>query len=256
MFEDLIADLYARLYEINISHLVEQVPDENKEKMKVDHLLMGADVQNDPSTPVPSVPASDTPAPRGRTKGIARRDIQKRADTIVNTKLAPRLPASKVAAAEAEQNTPAQVDSTPAGPTSAPRESQAALPDGNAEQRDERDGEETESEIEDTKLEEGTSRLFPLAADAEEGDTENDNENEGEGEGEGEEGDGDEADGEDEEMQDEETKLEDEDETQDEETKLEDEKDGDQSANDTETEPVNGNSEAADQDAMEITADS
>ncbi|CAG8233081.1 unnamed protein product [Penicillium salamii] len=262
MFEDLIADLYARLYEINISHLVEQVPDENKEKMKVDHLLMGADVQNDPSTPVPSVPASDTPAPRGRTKGIARRDIQKRADTIVNTKLAPRLPASKVAAAEAEQNTPAQVDSTPAGTTSAPRESQAALPDGNAEQRDERDGEETESEIEDTKLEEGTSRLFPLTVDAEEGDTENDNENEneneGEGEGEGEDGDGDEADGEDEEMQDEETKLEDEDETQDEETKLEDEErdGGDQSANDTETEPVNGNSEAADQGAMEITADS
>ncbi|CAG7930323.1 unnamed protein product [Penicillium olsonii] len=249
MFEDLIADLYARLYEINISHLEPLVPDENKEKMKVDHLLMGPDGPNDPATPVP---ASDTPAPRGRTKGIARRDIQKRADTIVNTKLAPRVPASKVAAAETEPAAPS-VDSTPVGPTSAPREAQATGAAGEGGDRNEREGEETElSEVEESRLE-GSSMLFPLVADVEEagtGDEGGDNgneeddegaaDNENEGEGEGEEGDGDEGDGEeDEEMQDEETKL-------------EDEKD-DQSVNDTETEPVNGNSEAAEQDAMEIT---
>jgi hypothetical protein len=31
------------LYEINTPHLVEQATEENKEKMKVDHVLMGGD---------------------------------------------------------------------------------------------------------------------------------------------------------------------------------------------------------------------
>lgn len=252
MFEDLIADLYARLYEINIVYLVEQVTDENKEKMKVDHLLMGVDGTQEPSTPASAVPASDTPAPRGRTKGIARRDIQKRADTIVNTKLAPRLPASKMAAAETEQAATSQgVGSTPSGPGSAARESnKAGLPNGDAtaDQAEERDGDDTESDIEETKLEEGTSALFPhVTDDAEEagsGDEGAGNGNEGDGEGgdenEGEEEEGDEGD--EEEMQDEETRMEE-----------DEDKDGaDQSGNETETEPVNGNSEGLDHDAMEI----
>ncbi|KAJ5352648.1 Tetratricopeptide-like helical [Penicillium brevicompactum] len=252
MFEDLIADLYARVYEINISHLVEQVTDENKEKMRVDHLLMGGDGQQDPSTPATAVPASDTPAPRGRTKGIARRDIQKRADTIVNTKLAPRVQASKTATAETEQAAASQgVGSTTSGPSTARRESlKPVVPNGDAtaDQREERDGDDTESDIEESKLEEGTSALFPPVTDAEEGasgDEGVENGNEGDGEdGADNEGDGEEEEGDEDEMQDEETRLED-----------DEDKDGsaDEFGNDTETEPVNGNSESLEQDAMEIT---
>ena len=259
MFEDLIADLYARLYEINVPHLVEETNDENKEKMKVDHLLMVGEGPTETSNPPTSVPASDTPAPRGRTKGIARRDIQKRADTIVNTKLAPRAVASKLAAA-GETDAPATPQgpgSTSAGPTSAARGSVEVVisgGDATAEQRDGHDGEETEmSEPEDTKLDEGTSALFPHVTDAEEmgtgdegADEGNEEDDEGDPEHEGEEGDGvTYGDGdEDEEMQDEETKLDEEDEKN---------VTADQSANDTETEPVHGKQDSGEQDGMEIT---
>jgi hypothetical protein len=135
MFEDLIADLYSRLYEINMPLLIEQENEENKEKMKVDHLLMAGDGPTENSTPSTSVPASDAPAPRGRTKGIARRDIQKRADTIVNLKLAPRTATSKLTAAgETEQSSAATAASTTTttAPASAPRDAskQAPTPGG------------------------------------------------------------------------------------------------------------------------------
>ncbi|KAJ5944140.1 hypothetical protein N7516_004308 [Penicillium verrucosum] len=245
MFEDLIADLYAQLYDINTPHLVEQATEENKEKMKVDNLMAG-EVPPEASTPPTAVPASDIPAPRGRTKGIARRDIQKRADTIVNTKLAPRAVTSKITAAgEAEPPaTPQGVGSTTAGTSSAPRGSGKQVPatgDGSAEQRDEHDtADETElSENEDTKLG-GTGDEGADDGEDDEGGHENEGE-EGEGDGDhgGTEGEGDD----DEEMHDEETKLEEED---------KEEKDiptADQSPNDTETEHV-----ADKRDAMEITS--
>lgn len=132
MFEDLIADLYARLYEVNMPLLIEQENEENKEKMKVDHLLMAGDGPAESSTPSTSVPASEAPAPRGRTKGIARRDIQKRADTIVNLKLAPRTTTSKfTAAGDTEQSssvTAASTTTTATAPTSAPRDASKQAP--------------------------------------------------------------------------------------------------------------------------------
>jgi hypothetical protein len=97
VLEDLVADLYARLYEVNIPHFVEQVNEENKEKMKVDHVLMTNDGAADTPTPPTSAPASEAPAPRGRTKGIARRDIQKRAEAIAN-RMVPRAAVLKPAA--------------------------------------------------------------------------------------------------------------------------------------------------------------
>lgn len=90
--EDLTADLYSRLYELNLPQVKEKVTEENKERMKVDHILMtSTDGAADASAPTPTAgSATDAPAPRGRTKGIARRDIQKRAETIVNSKLSTR----------------------------------------------------------------------------------------------------------------------------------------------------------------------
>ncbi|KAJ0423748.1 hypothetical protein BJY00DRAFT_309980 [Aspergillus carlsbadensis] len=104
LLEDLIADLYSRLYEVNMPQVMEQVNEENKEKMKVDHILMTTDGPGDSSTPPNSAPASEAPAPRGRTKGIARRDIQKRAETIVARKVPPRVPARGPAATEPESS--------------------------------------------------------------------------------------------------------------------------------------------------------
>ncbi|KAJ5130462.1 Tetratricopeptide-like helical [Penicillium bovifimosum] len=269
MFEDLIADLYARLYEINTPALVEQATDENKEKMKLDNLLMTGEAETT-NTP----PATDTPAPRGRTKGIARRDIQKRADTIVNMKLAPRAVASKAPAAETDPSTPTQaglgdVAAAAPGPVSALRGEDKE--GGSGEQTGD---EEEMSEIDETKIgDEGASVLFPAVTDAEEGVDEGDEGDEGDGgdgdeeedgqnEGEGEDGDENENEGddngegegdvegedegnedEDEEMQDEEPSLEEDD---------KEEKDvatADQSAKDTETEVVTGKQD----DVMDIT---
>ncbi|KAL3453353.1 hypothetical protein BJX65DRAFT_263677 [Aspergillus insuetus] len=104
LLEDLIADLYSRLYEVNMPQVMEQVNEENKEKMKVDHILMTTDGPGDNSTPPNSAPASEAPAPRGRTKGIARRDVQKRAETIVARRVPPRVPARAPAATESESS--------------------------------------------------------------------------------------------------------------------------------------------------------
>jgi hypothetical protein len=258
MFEDLIADLYARLYEINAPHLVEQATDENKEKMKVDHLLMLGDGPTEASTSTSptTLPTLETPAPRGRTKGIARRDIQKRADTIVNTKLAPRAIANRLASAGDTDPpaTPQGPGSTPAGSASAARGSIKVVISGgdtSAEQRDEHDGgDETEmSEAEDTKLEEGTSALFPHVTDAEEigtGDEDAEDGNEEEDDHEGDEGEGVtymEGD-EDDEMQDEETRLEEDDDKN---------ATADQSANEAEGETINDKQDGGEPDAMDIT---
>lgn len=206
MFEDLIADLYSRVYEVNMPLLMEQVNEENKEKMKVDHLLMTGDTNTEPSTPAASLPASDTPAPRGRTKGIARRDIQKRADTIVNTMLAPRTAAAKLtSSADNEQATPARRASTTAaasGPNSTPHtsEKQASVDqDGNVDNPESnavRDsGDEGDvSDAEESKLEnpsEHKSNLFSHLRKDENGDLETEDDA-GSHDGEDEEGEGDE----------------------------------------------------------------
>ncbi|KAH2763730.1 Histone transcription regulator 3 [Aspergillus fumigatus] len=153
LLEDLIADLYSRLYEINMPQVLEQANEENKEKMKVDHLLMASDGAADTPTPPNSAPASEAPAPRGRTKGIARRDVQKRAETIVGRKLTPRAPAAK-ASVPAESEPPAT--SEPAAPsgnqpnkTSFEMGQQSDIPQSI---QDSADDESELSEIDDEKL--------------------------------------------------------------------------------------------------------
>lgn len=201
MFEDLIADLYSRVYELNTPLLVEQANEENKEKMKVDHLLMAGEAAADGNIPAVSLPASDTPAPRGRTKGIARRDIQKRADTIVTLKLAPRTAASKAVTADNEQSTPARRGSNSAatsGPAATPQGA-GKHPSMAGEGRSEQPGDETEmSDMDESKLE-STSSLrksifFPNLQKGEPGDAETE-EDAGSGEEGAEEGDDEEDDG-------------------------------------------------------------
>lgn len=108
MFEDLTADIYARLYEENKHRFIEQANEENRGRMKVDHLLMNTDGAADAPTPPTSAPASEAPVPRGRTKGISRRDIQKRAEAIVMRHARPAI--TKTAA------TPVEEERFPAAP--------------------------------------------------------------------------------------------------------------------------------------------
>ncbi|OKL60346.1 Histone transcription regulator 3-like protein [Talaromyces atroroseus] len=102
MFEDLTADIYARMYEENNHRFIEQANEENRGRMKVDHLLMNTDGTADAATPPTSAPASEAPVPRGRTKGISRRDIQKRAEALVSHHARPV--ATKAAAAPTDED--------------------------------------------------------------------------------------------------------------------------------------------------------
>jgi hypothetical protein len=217
MFEDLVADLYARIYQLNMPQLIEQVNEENKEKMKVDHLLMTGEGTTETSTPATPVPASDTPAPRGRTKGIARRDIQKRADMIVNLKLGPRTATTKFAATTDAEQAPATPRGLNAanvsGSTSTPQDLNKQGPttgdDANAEKENvgsahdsgnESDADETD-DVKTNKPPKDHSALTGLRKN-ELGEVETENEDdagsdgEGEGEGEEEEEEGDEDEGE------------------------------------------------------------
>ncbi|CRG92583.1 Histone transcription regulator 3 homolog [Talaromyces islandicus] len=156
MLEDLTADIYARLYEESKHRFIEQVNEENRERMKVDHLLMNTDSAADEPTPTTSAPQSEVPAvPRGRTKGIARRDIQKRADAIVSRHARPVAAKTTTAAADEEKPPPAAIarisaainpqDSATDGASAA----QSSVP---ASLHDSADDESELSEIDDEKL--------------------------------------------------------------------------------------------------------
>ncbi|RAL07102.1 putative transcriptional corepressor of histone genes (Hir3) [Aspergillus homomorphus CBS 101889] len=129
LLEDLIADVYSRLYQINMPQVLEQAHEENKEKIKGDHLNAGGIINSDgaaDNTPTPptSAPASEAPAPRGRTKGIARRDIQKRSEAIVHRKVPPRLPTS--AGANISTTNPATTTATATGTRKTPTGTESA----------------------------------------------------------------------------------------------------------------------------------
>ena len=78
MFEDLIADIYALLYDKNKEKFAEQATEEeNRERMKVDHLLMGGNETEGTQTPTTSAPG-----PKPRIKGVTRKEVQKKAEAI------------------------------------------------------------------------------------------------------------------------------------------------------------------------------
>ncbi|RDW86846.1 putative transcriptional corepressor of histone genes (Hir3) [Aspergillus mulundensis] len=193
LLEDLIADVYSRLYEVNLPNVLEQVNEENKEKMKVDHILMTADGAGtaENSTPPTSAPASEAPAPRGRTKGIARRDIQRRAETIVSRKVAPRVPATKATTTtETDSGTATANATTPAGsrpvveitvrqPTAAATDSAGQQSDIPNSLHDSADDESELSELDEekiSKLAADPKMLFPNFPDRDRGSAEPDSE--------------------------------------------------------------------------------
>jgi len=85
LIDDLIGDIFARIYETIVPNLATKSNDEgNRDRMRVDHLLMSNDI---PPGEGPLAAShgqdADQPAIRIRPKGVGRRDIGRRADALV-----------------------------------------------------------------------------------------------------------------------------------------------------------------------------
>ncbi|EEP82398.1 predicted protein [Uncinocarpus reesii 1704] len=119
MFEDLVGDVYALLYENTVPRILEGIAtEENRERMKVDHLLSAGDAADRSRTPPPSTfdkqsekPSEKGPGPKPRAKGVTRREIQRKADAIATKLAVSRLAAKASRLAEEELRAPAE-DST------------------------------------------------------------------------------------------------------------------------------------------------
>ena len=103
LVDDLICDAYARLYEIVVPELVAKLnDDENRDRMRVDHLLMSSNVQhaNALLLETPSL-GPDEPIVRTRPKNVGRREIGRRAEVLI-AKPPPPLPTSRIKSSGAE----------------------------------------------------------------------------------------------------------------------------------------------------------
>lgn len=82
LIDDLIADTYAMLYGTVVPELTAKATgEENRERMRVDNLLMNADTPAD--TPPPPASTPDPTAVKQRTKGVGRRELQRRAEAVI-----------------------------------------------------------------------------------------------------------------------------------------------------------------------------
>ena len=77
-FDDLAADIYAKIYEQVVPELIARAGEaENRERMRIERMLMDAE------SPQPG-PATGESAPHaGRTKTVSRTEVRRRADVLV-----------------------------------------------------------------------------------------------------------------------------------------------------------------------------
>ncbi|MCJ1418881.1 Histone transcription regulator 3 [Xylographa parallela] len=97
LIDDLICDAYARLYEIVVPELVAKSnDDENRDRMRVDHLLMDSNVQHADALLIetPSL-GPDECIVKTRPKSVGRREIGRRAEVLI-AKAPPPPPPSKI----------------------------------------------------------------------------------------------------------------------------------------------------------------
>lgn len=89
--EDLVADTYAQLYQTTVPDLIAKSNDEeSKARMRVDHLLMNTDGPTVVDTPSPdNRPGGQDLAPKQRLKGVSKREILKRAESLLSKPSAP-----------------------------------------------------------------------------------------------------------------------------------------------------------------------
>ncbi|EGE09060.1 hypothetical protein TEQG_08128 [Trichophyton equinum CBS 127.97] len=160
MFDDLVADIYAQLYEKTLPQFVEQVAgEENRERMKVDHLLMAGDSGDGAETP-PATTSAQAPAPRPRAKGVTRKEVQKKADAIAAKAPRPAPKPAKAAEDEAKQaqaerqTAEEQTDNGPATEAALDENKEKDKEDTNADDKDEKDDVEKEDENNEEEKEE------------------------------------------------------------------------------------------------------
>ncbi|KAI1989642.1 Histone transcription regulator 3 [Ophidiomyces ophidiicola] len=110
IFEDLVGDTYALFYEKSVPTILEGLAkEENRERMKVDHLLLcgGTGDTAHTSSLTPEKPQEKLPekAPKARAKGVTRREVQRKADAIA-AKAAASRPTKASRAAEEDSKLP------------------------------------------------------------------------------------------------------------------------------------------------------
>ena len=77
-FDDLVGDLYARVYEEVVPGLIAKAgEEENRERMRIQRMLM------DSGTPQPESSTGENATHSGRTKTISRTEVRKRAEVLV-----------------------------------------------------------------------------------------------------------------------------------------------------------------------------
>ncbi|KAG7009576.1 hypothetical protein G7Y79_00002g006910 [Physcia stellaris] len=109
--DDLIGDAYATLYETIMPEIIARSnEEENRVRMRVDHVLTGP-----ADTPPPEQVgrAGDVPPTKTRTKGVTRREVQKRAEALVARSPAATLAAYAAKAREAEHAPEAEAEEGP-----------------------------------------------------------------------------------------------------------------------------------------------
>lgn len=98
LIDDLVGDTFALLYETILPDLISKSNDEeNRDRMRVDHLLMHTEASptatNAPCPAPPPPPgqgSTEQPATtRARPKGVGRRDIQRKAELLVSRSAVP-----------------------------------------------------------------------------------------------------------------------------------------------------------------------
>lgn len=98
VFEDLIGDTYAFLYEQIVPDLIAKSNDEeSRVRMRVDHVLMDAEASATATPPPdPNAKPGEAPVARPRFKSATKREVQKRSEALV-AKPAATLAAAKLA---------------------------------------------------------------------------------------------------------------------------------------------------------------
>lgn len=99
--EDLIADIYAHLHQTIVPELIARSnEEESRGRMRVDHLMNVENPAMSTPSPDPTGKAEDAAPTRQRIRGVGRREIQKRAEALINK------PAAAQATAKAPKTPP------------------------------------------------------------------------------------------------------------------------------------------------------
>ena len=91
LIDDLICDTFACLYEQVVPDMIAKSNDEeNRDRMRVDHLMNNDAPRTDAPSPAPSNQGTlEQPIPRSRPKIVSRREILRKAEILINIKPVP-----------------------------------------------------------------------------------------------------------------------------------------------------------------------